>query len=204
MGKRDPRVDEYIAKAQPFARPILKHIRQLVHEVCPGAEETLKWKLPTFMYEEEMLLGMAAFKEHAVLGFWKASLILDKEGRKLEDDAMGQFGCLRSVKDLPPKRDLTRYIRKAMELNEQGIKVKRAKTVEGRTPSKVPAELVAALKKSRKAAQTWDGFPPSCRREYIDWIIEAKRDATRQKRLATTIEWLEEGKRRNWKYDMTR
>ena len=201
MGKKDPRVDEYIEKAQPFARPILTHIRKVVHEVCPKAEETLKWKLPTFMYEDEMLLGMGAFKEHAVLGFWKAKLILDRNGRRLEDDAMGQFGCIKSVKDLPPKADLTRYIRKAMELNEQGIKVARAKPAEKRAPAKTPADLAAALRKSRKAATTWEGFAPGHRREYIEWITEAKQDATRARRLAQTVEWLAEGKRRNWKYE---
>jgi uncharacterized protein YdeI (YjbR/CyaY-like superfamily) len=201
MGKKDPRVDAYIEKAKPFAQPILRHIRQVVHAACPKTEETLKWSMPTFMYEGEMLCGMAAFKEHAVLGFWKASLILDQEGRKLEDDAMGQFGCIRTVKDLPPKRELTGYIRKAMELNEQGIKVKRAKPAAPKAAAKVPADLAAALERNRKAAATFDGFPPSCRREYVEWITEAKREATRLKRLKTTIEWLAEGKRRNWKYE---
>jgi uncharacterized protein YdeI (YjbR/CyaY-like superfamily) len=200
MGTKDPRVDAYIEKAKPFARPILRHIRKVVHEACPDTEETLKWSMPTFMYAGEMLCGMAAFKEHAVLGFWKASLILDPEGRKPEDDAMGQFGCIRTVKDLPPTRELKSYLRKAMELNEQGIKVKRAKAATKKAAVKVPADLAAAIRKSRKAAATWDAFPPGCRREYIEWIDEAKRDETRPKRLATTIEWLAEGRKRNWKY----
>ena len=201
MGKKDPRVDAYIEKAKPFAQPILRHIRQVVHAACPKTEETLKWSLPTFMYEDEMLCGMGAFKEHAVLGFWKASLILDKEGRKLEDDAMGQFGCIKTVKDLPPKRELTGYIRKAMELNEQGIKVQRARPAAPKAAAKVPADLAAALKKNKKAAATFEAFPPSCRREYVEWITDAKRDETRMKRLKTTIEWLAEGRKRNWKYE---
>src|SRR5687767_1512231 len=168
MGERDPRVDAYIEKAKPFAQPILRHIRQVVHAACPKTEETLKWSMPTFMYEGEMLCGMAAFKEHAVLGFWKASLILDQEGRKLEDDAMGQFGCIRTVKDLPPRRELTGYIRKAMELNERGIKVQRARPAAPKAAAKVPADLAAALEKNRKAAATFDGFPPSCKREYVE------------------------------------
>lgn len=200
MGKRDSRVDDYIEKAKPFAQPILRHIRAIVHAACPKTEETLKWSMPTFMYEGEMLCGMAAFKEHAVLGFWKASLILDKQGRKLEDDAMGQFGCITTVKDLPTKAELTGYIKKAMELNEQGIKVKRAKAATPKAPPRVPAELAAALKKNRKAAATFEAFPPSCRREYVEWITEAKTDATRQRRLDTAIEWMVEGKSRNWKY----
>lgn len=157
--------------------------------------------MPTFMYEDEMLCSFAAFKEHATFGFWKTSLILDKEGRKLEDDAMGQFGCITSVKDLPSKRDLAGYIRKAMQLNEDKIKVKRAQPVEPKAAAKVPADLAAALRKNRKAATTFKGFPPGARGEYIEWITEAKQEATRQRRLATTIEWLAEGKRRNWKYE---
>ena len=200
MGTKDPRVDAYVEKSPPFARPILRHIRAVVHAACPKTEETLKWSMPTFLYAGEMLCGMAAFKEHAVLGFWKASLIFDEKGRKLEDDAMGQFGCVKSVKDLPTKRELTGYIRKAMVLNEQGIKVKRAKTAAPKAPPKVPAELVAALKKNRKAAATFEAFPPSCRREYVEWITEAKQEATRLRRLKTAVEWMAEGKKRNWKY----
>ena len=201
MGKRDPRVDAYIEKAQPFARPILKHLRQVVHETCPKTEETLKWSMPSFMYEDEMMCGFGAFKEHVTFGFWKAALILDKEGRRLENDAMGQFGCLQSMKDLPSKRELTGYIRKAMQLNEDKIKVKRPKPDKPKAPARVPPDLAAALKKNKKAATTFEGFPPSQRGEYIEWITEAKQEATRLQRLATTIEWLAEGKRRNWKYE---
>lgn len=200
MGKKDPRVTAYIAKAQPFARPILKRLRALVHETCPKTEETLKWSMPTFMYAGEMLCGFAAFKAHATFGFWKGSLILDAEGRKVED-AMGQFGRLTSLADLPSKAVLAGYIRKAMKLNEAGVKVARAATAKPRVAAKAPADLAAALKKNRKAAASFADFSPSHRREYVEWIEEAKRPETRAKRLATAIEWLAEGRHRNWKYE---
>ena len=199
MGKRDPRVDAYIARAMPFARPILEHIRTLVHAACPKTVETLKWGAPTFMYADEMLCSIAAFKAHATLGFWKGALIVDGKGSKVEA-AMGQFGRLTTVADLPAKRVLAGYVKKAMKLNEAGVKV--AKTKSGKAkPVVVPADLRAALAKNRRAAATFEAFSPSCRREYIEWITEAKQEATRQRRLATTIEWLVEGKKRNWKYE---
>jgi uncharacterized protein YdeI (YjbR/CyaY-like superfamily) len=197
MPTRDPRVDAYIAKAAPFAKPILKHIRAVVHEACPETEETLKWSAPAFMYKG-ILCVSAAFKEHATLGFWKGSLILDKNGRKAED-AWGNFGKITSVADLPPRRELMGYIRKAMELNERGVTVKRV--VKPKPPLRVPADLTAALKKSRKAVAAFAAFPPSHRREYVEWITEAKTDATRERRIATAVEWITEGKARNWKYE---
>ena len=199
MGKKDPRVTAYIDQAQPFARPILKWLRALVHATCPKCEETLKWGMPTFMYADEMLCGIAAFKAHATFGFWKSSLILDDKGRKF-DESMGQFGRLTSVDDLPAKSVLAGYIKKAMKLNEEGVKVVRKKRAESKSATaKVPAVLAAALAKNKKAAAVFAAFPPSARYEYIEWITEAKQDATRERRLATTMEWLTEGKRRYWK-----
>ena len=200
MGKRDPRIDAYIEKARPFAQPILRHLREVAHAACPDVEETLKWSMPAFVYEGEMLFGMASFKEHATLGFWKGSLILDPKGRRA-DEAMGQFGRITSLRDLPSKRELTGYIRKAMKLNEEKVKVPRARAAAPKAAAKLPADLAAALRKNRKAAATFEGFPPSARREYVEWITEAKQEATRQRRLASTIEWLAEGKRRHWKYE---
>ena len=200
MGKKDPRVTAYIDKAQPFARPILKWLRGLVHATCPTCEETLKWGMPTFMYQDEMLCGIAAFKAHATFGFWKSSLVLDEKGRKF-DESMGQFGRLASVDDLPAKSVLAVYIRKAMKLNEAGIKVARPKRANSKSAAaKVPADLAAALAKNKKAAAVFAAFPPSARFEYIEWITEAKQDATRQRRLSSAIDWLSEGKRRHWKY----
>ncbi len=199
MGTRDPRVDAYIAKSADFAKPILTHIRELIHETCPDVEETLKWNAPHFMYHG-MLGGFASFKEHCAFGFWKGKLIVDDDDTRARS-AMGQFGCLKSLKDLPPDRKLKSYIKKAMALNESGAKVPRPnKHPRKRVPDKPPADLEAALKRSAKARKTFTAFSPSARREYIEWITAAKRAETRERRLATTIGNLEEGKTLNWKY----
>lgn len=195
MGKRDPRVDAYIDKAAPFAKPILEHIRETVHAAVPNVEETMKWSFPHFDYKG-MLCSMAAFKEHCAFGFWKHSLVV---GGERPSEAMGSVGRITSVKDLPSKKELTALLKKAAALNDEGVKVERPK----RAPKEAlptPDDLAAALKKNKKAAAAFDGFPPSHRREYIEWITEAKTEPTRAKRLAQTIEWLNEGKPRNWKY----
>ena len=193
MGTRDPRIDAYIARSADFAQPILDYLREVVHTACPKVEETMKWSMPHFMYEG-MLGGMAAHKQHCSFGFWKGSLIVDqpKEG-------MGHLGTIRSLADLPPKKVLIGYVKKAAKLNEEGIQVKRTPKAP-KKPLPVPDDLAAALKRSKQARTTFEGFSPSHRREYIEWITEAKTDATRERRLATTIEWLEEGKGRHWKY----
>ena len=196
MPKTDPRVDQYIAKSEDFAKPILLHLRQVVHSACPAVEETMKWSFPHFDYRGEMMCAMAAFKAHCSFGFWKASLVLNETA----DDAMGHFGKIRSVKDLPSARELTKYIKKAAKLNDEGIKVGR-KPVAPKKALPVPPIFAAALKKSPAARTTFDGFSPSHRRDYLEWISEAKTDATRQKRVATAVEWLAEGKTRNWKYE---
>ena len=198
MGTRDPRVDAYIARSAEFARPILEQIRATVHAACPDVEETLKWSCPSFMYHG-ILCGMAAFKAHATFGFWKGSLIVDQQGKPVEA-AMGQFGRLTSVKDLPSKRVLTGYIRKAMELNESGVPSPTRSARKPRPPARVPADLARALAGDARARKTFEGFSPSQKREYIEWITEAKTAPTRERRLATTLEWLAEGKQRNWKY----
>ncbi|HYV98808.1 MAG TPA: YdeI/OmpD-associated family protein [Gemmatimonadaceae bacterium] len=197
MGKRDPRVDAYIAGSAAFARPILTHLREVVHETCPGVEETLKWRSPSFMYHG-MLCGFAAFKAHAVFGFWKHSLVIDAKTER--EDAMGNFGRLTSMSDLPSRRKLSSFIRKAMELNEQGIAARPVRRSKPKPPVRTPATLAAALRKNAKAAAAYTAMSPSHKREYVEWITEAKTEATRDKRLATTIEWLAEGKPRNWKY----
>ena len=198
MGTRDPRVDAYIAKSAEFARPILTHLREVVHDACPDAEEAMKWSFPHFMYKG-MLCSMASFKEHCAFGFWKGSLIVDERGKSLEE-AMGQFGRIRKLSDLPSKKVLTGYVRKAMALNEAGVKAPaRAKAREKAEPV-VPDDLAAALKKNEKARATFEGFSPSHKREYIEWLTEAKGDDTRKRRLETAIEWMADGKSRNWKY----
>jgi uncharacterized protein YdeI (YjbR/CyaY-like superfamily) len=197
MGKRDPRVDAYIAKAADFAKPILTELRDAVHAACPTVEETMKWSFPHFMYKG-MLCSMASFKNHAAFGFWKGSLILGD--RSKNDEAMGQLGRLARASDLPPKRVLAGYIKKAVALNDEGVKVARAPKPAAPKAVRVPADLTASLKKSAGARTTFAGFSPSHKREYIEWITEAKSDQTRARRLATAIEWMAAGKSRNWKY----
>lgn len=198
MPKKDPRVDVYIAKAAPFAQPVLKHLRALVHKGCPGVEETLKWSMPSFTYKG-ILCGMAAFKEHCTFGFWKHDMVVGAESEAKAHDAMGSFGRITGVSDLPADKVLLGYIRKAAELNEAGIK-KPARPKRDRKELQIPASLTAALRKNKKALATFEGFSYSHQKEYVEWITEAKRDETREKRLATTIAWLAEGKPRNWKY----
>ena len=198
MGTRDPRVTAYIANAAPFARPILTHLRAVVHEACPDAEETLKWSMPTFMHHG-ILCGFAAFKAHATFGFWKGALIVDASGQPAKA-AMGNFGRLTAVSDLPGRRVLLGYVRQATRLNEAGVTVRRS-TKAPKSAVRMPADLRAAMAGVTKALAAWEAFSPSQRREYAEWITEAKRPETRQKRVATTVEWLKEGKRRNWKYE---
>jgi uncharacterized protein YdeI (YjbR/CyaY-like superfamily) len=197
MGTRDPRIDAYIAKSPEFAQPILTHLRAVVHEACPTVEETTKWSAPHFDYYG-MMCGMAAFKEHCAFGFWKASLVLDDKNAKAQD-AMGHFGRITSVADLPPKKTLVGYIKKAMALNEQGVPVKRP-SKRPKKPLAVPGYFMTALKKNKKALATFEGFSPSHKRDYVEWITEAKTEETRDRRLASAVEWMAEGKPRNWKY----
>lgn len=194
--KTDPRVDDYIARQADFARPILARLREVVHEACPQAEETLKWSMPSFLYKGKILAGMAAFKAHATLGFWNDSMLQREEKNR---SAMGQFGRLTSLDDLPPRATLAELIRKSMALIDEGAKPPRA--MGKKPPFTVPQDLRAAIDANPPAKATFDAFPPSCQREYVEWVTEAKRDETRTKRLAQTVEWLAEGKRRNWKYE---
>lgn len=196
MGTRDPRIDAYIAKSADFAKPILTWLRATVHTACPAVEETMKWSSPHFMYEG-MLCGMAAFKSHCAFGFWKASLILENERNK---EAMGHFGRITSLDDLPPRKVLIGYIKKAMELNEKGIKAPTRTKRAPKPEAAVPKDMAGALAKNKKARAAFDNFSKSHRREYVEWITEAKTEATRERRLETAIGWMAEGKSRNWKY----
>jgi uncharacterized protein YdeI (YjbR/CyaY-like superfamily) len=193
MAKKDPRVDAYVEKAADFAKPILKHLRKVVHKGCPEVEETMKWSMPHFDYKGP-LAGMAAFKAHCAFGFWKGSLIVP--GSK---EAMGQFGCITKIADLPKEEVLVGYVRKAVELNDQKVKVPRPVKHE-KKEIPMPADLASALKKNAKARAAYAGFRPSHRREYLEWITEAKTDETRRKRLETAVDWMSEGKPRHWKY----
>jgi len=195
MGKKDPRVDAYIEKSADFAKPILKHIRKVVHAACPDVEETMKWSFPHFDYQG-IMCSMASFKEHCAFGFWKSALVL---GDKATDGAMGQMGRITSLKDLPSEKVLAGYVRKAAALNEEGVKVERTPR-RPRRALETPPDLAAALKRNKKAHAAFESFPPSHKREYVAWIVEAKGDDTRRRRLETAVEWMAEGKPRNWKY----
>lgn len=195
---RDPRVDAYIERAAPFAQPILAHVRALVHQACPRVEESIKWGMPHFSHAGAILCGMAGFKRHAAFGFRKHAQVVG-EGEPRE--GMGSYGKIASLADLPPDPVLLAHIRRAVALNEDGGKAPAVRKAVAKPPPQAPADLVAALAQHPAAQATFDAFPPGCRREYIDWIVEARRPETRAKRLAQALEWMGAGKRRNWKYE---
>lgn len=198
MGTRDPRIDAYIAKSPDFAKPILTYLREIIHEACPDVEETMKWSNPHFDYKG-VLAGMSAFKAHCAFGFWKGSLIVDPMTAAGEK-AAGQFGRITKIEDLPPRRVIAGYVKEAMRLNEEGVKAPARMKAAKPKELVVPDELAAALKKNRKAQATFDAFSPSHKREYAQWIAEAKGEDTRKRRVATAVEWMADGKPRNWKY----
>ena len=193
---REPRIDAYIAKAQPFARPILEKVRERVHAVVPDVEEAVKWSMPAYTVGGKILLITAAFKAHMALNFWRGQ---ELRGDEANADAMGQFGKIRSLDELPPDTELDRLIREAAELAKDAPVPRKVKHARGAAPELHP-DFAAALAKAPKAKATLDAFPPSAQRDYFEWISEAKQDSTRQKRIATAVEWLSEGKRRHWKY----
>jgi uncharacterized protein YdeI (YjbR/CyaY-like superfamily) len=193
----DPRIDAYIAKAAPFARPILEKVRERVHAAAPDAEETMKWSAPGFTVDGKILLMMAAFKAHAALNFWRGQEIGDGNPKA---GAMGQFGKLTSADDLPADADLDALIREAAALAKTAPAPRKVK-YEPKSPATLHPEFAAALEANPKAQAVLDGFPPSAQRDYLDWVAEAKQDSTRAKRIADAVQWLSEGKRRHWKYE---
>jgi len=198
MGKKDPRIDAYIAKSADFAKPILHHIRKRVHAACPEVEETMKWSFPHFDYKG-MLCSMAAFKQHCSFGFWKGALIFGNNRGKA-DEAMGHFGRITSVSDLPKDSVLTGYIKEAVRLNDAGTKLPPRPRAKGKKELVIPDSFITALKENKKARTTFDNFSYSHQKEYVEWITEAKTEDTRERRMETAIEWLAEGKPRHWKY----
>lgn len=193
---RDPRVDAYIEKKGEFARPILTHLRDLLHNRAPAIEETIKWSMPFFTYKGELLANMAAFKAHAAFGFWsRGELATGQEG-----EAMGQYGRITSRDTMPPDDILLAALDKALAMIDAGTKPQRAVKAP-KAPAEVPEALAEALANDAEASARWDAFPPGCRREYCEWIADAKRDETRAKRVATTIAQTREGKKMNWKYE---
>lgn len=204
MAKTDPRIDSYIERSEEFARPILKHIRALVHKVCPEAEETIKWSFPHFDYKGAMC-HMASFKKHCAFGFWKAALMKDETlmATAKSETAMGHLGKITSLKDLPSDKVLRGYIKEAMKLNDDGIKLpsKPKPDAEAQKEAlKTPDYLVQGFKKHKDAKKVFEAFSYSNKKDYIEWLEDAKTEATRNKRLETALEWMSEGKTRHWKY----
>jgi uncharacterized protein YdeI (YjbR/CyaY-like superfamily) len=203
MPSKDKRIDAYIAKSQPFSQPIMKKLRETVHKACPEVTETIKWGMPSFDYKGPMF-GFAAFKQHCVAGFWKHTLLKDPKGYLGErsaqgGEAMGNLGRMTSIKDLPPEKALVDFIRQAAKLNEDGIKAPKKKAA-AKKSIVIPRELKSALASNKKANLTFENFSPSQKREYAEWISEAKTEDTKLKRLETAIDWMAEGKARHWKY----
>jgi uncharacterized protein YdeI (YjbR/CyaY-like superfamily) len=202
MGKKDKRIDAYIAKSAEFAKPVMNHFRELIHKACPEVEETIKWGMPSFDYKGPYC-GFAAFKQHATFGFWKASLMKDSKVLLSSETkgSMGHLGRITSMKDLPKDKIMVSWLKDAMKLNEDGVKFQRAlKPKHERKEYVMPGSFKKALAKNKKAAKVYDSFSPSHKREYLEWICEAKTEETRDKRIAAALEWLTEGKSRNWKY----
>lgn len=196
-GTRDDRVDAYIERKAEFARPILTHLRDRVHAACPEVEEAIKWSSPAFLYKGQILCSMAAFKGHAAFGFWRGAEVT---GTPEERSAMGQFGRIATIADLPDDTTLAGFITRGMALIDGGTKAPRP-LKHPRPQAEPPADLIAALAAHPAAQASFDGFPPGQQREYVDWVVEAKRPETRARRIAQAVEWLAEGKRRNWKYE---
>lgn len=202
MGK-DPRVDAYISKAAPFAQPVLTHIRKLVHQGCPDIEETIKWGMPSFDYKGTYC-SMASFKEHCAFGFWKAALMEDAGKLKLnQKDSMGHLGRITGLGDLPSDKVMLNYIKEAKRLNDEGIKLPPRKKETEKKDIVIPGYFMKAINKNKKAQKAFEAFSPSHKKEYVQWITEAKTEETRVRRMETALEWIAEGKGRNWKYEKT-
>lgn len=203
MGKFDKRIDAYIEASQDFAKPIIRHFRDLVHKTCPDVEETMKWSFPHWDYKGSMMCSMASFKQHCAVNFWKASLM--KSGKKLvaeakTESAMGHLGRITSLKDLPKDTILIKYIQEAMRLNDEGVKLSPKSKAPTTKQLEIPEYFLKALAKNKKAQKTFDEFSYSNKKEYVTWVLEAKTQATRDKRMADAVKWMNEGKIRNWQY----
>ena len=201
---KDKRIDAYIAKSQPFAQPILKKLRELIHKGNPEVQETIKWGMPSFDYKGPFC-SFAAFKQHAVFGFWKYKLIKDPNGYLGEifnkgGTSMGNLGRMTSIKDVPPDKYVIDFVRQAKKLNDEGVKMP-PRAVKPKKALVVPGYFKTALTKNKKAQTHFENFSPSAKRDYVEWITEAKTDETRNSRLKLAVEWMSEGKRRNWKYE---
>jgi len=201
--KTDTRVDAYIAKAQPFAQPILTHLRALVHKAVPEVVETMKWSMPFYTAPNgKIFANMSAFKAHASFGIWHVNAVAELKAAGFKsEESMGSIGRVESMKDLPKDALLLKLLRLSGEAAAAGASpMKRTTPKQPKAPLPVPKDFAAALKKSKKAAATFEAFSPSCRREYLEWITDAKREETRASRIKQAVDWISEGKQRNWKY----
>ena len=203
MSNYSPTIDQYIFKAKPFAQIILDHLRITIHQACPEVEEKIKWGMPFFDYKGQMMCNMAAFKEHCAFGFWKASLMKDpKKIFTLErGEGMGHFGKITDIKDLPSSTILKAYIKEAMKLIDQEVVVPKVPKAKDDSLPTIPDYFLKALKKEKQIHQNFKAMSPACQREYVQWITEAKTEPTRLKRMNTALDWIAEGKKRNWKYE---
>ena len=200
MPAHNPKVDAYIDGSADFAKPVLTHLRKIIHQADPRIEETIKWGFPNFEYKG-IVCSMASFKAHCSFSFWKASVMKDphKILSAIGETAMGHFGKIKSLGDLPADKLLLEYIREAVRLNEEGVKVSKSPQAASRKVE-VPQYLTDALKGNAAAKSTFENFSPSNQKEYVEWLEDAKTEETRDRRLDTAIEWMAEGKIRNWKY----
>ncbi|PIF43547.1 uncharacterized protein YdeI (YjbR/CyaY-like superfamily) [Chryseobacterium sp. 52] len=201
MEKHSPKIDAYIEKSQDFAKSILDYIRETVHEFCPDAEETMKWSFPHFTYQGENLCAMASFKHHCTFGFWleKEMKTMKEITQDIEKNSMFSLGKITKIEHLPPKVQLKKAIKEAMELTEMGITMKKAPP--SKTETEIPDYFQTALNENKKALTVFEKGSPSFRKEYINWITEAKTETTRSKRMEQSLEWIADGKSRNWKYE---
>jgi uncharacterized protein YdeI (YjbR/CyaY-like superfamily) len=203
MGKKDPRVDAYIAKSADFAKPILTHLRELIHDNCPNVEETMKWSFPHFTYKgpadrsPRVLCSMASFKKHCAFGFWYTN---NMSGNQQAAPAMGQYGRIASLADLPKNKELVKQIKDAIRAHDAGVSPRVAARPAEKKELEIPDDLTAALKKNKKALATFKQFNYTNKKEYVEWITDAKTESTRKARLDTAVEWMSEGKARHWKY----
>lgn len=201
MSKKNAQVDLYISKSAEFAKPILIHLRKLVHTACPDVEEKIKWSFPHFDYKG-IMCSMATFKQHCAFSFWKAPLMKDKSlvANAKSESAMGHYGKITSLKDLSSDKKIIEHIKEAMVLNDLGVNLPPKKATAAKKVIVIPDYFLKQLKKNPKTFTTFMNFSPSHKREYVEWITEAKAEETRNRRMETAIEWMSEGKSRNWKY----
>lgn len=201
MEKNNSKIDEYIERSQDFAKPVLHYIRETVHEFCPDVEETIKWSFPHFIYKGKNLCAMASFKQHCTFGFWleKEMKTMQEITQNIEKNSMFSLGKITKIEDLPPKPQLKKAIKEAMELTDMGVTIK--KSPSSKTEMEIPDYFQRALNENKKALEVFEKASPSFRKEYIMWITEAKTEATKNKRMAQAVEWISDGKGRNWKYE---